>query len=285
MTTRITWILDNLNALNSRKFRSGCMRKISLLLFFLCLFSCNSEENKAIDVTQLDDFGSETVAKELSKEPSIDSLKLNINFTPKGQYITITNSITADKSYFKKAFEINPTKAVDSASKYLYSKLINEIVPHWYGTPWDFNGYSNVPNKGEIACGYFVSTTLKDMGLKLNRYKLAQKSPIDEAMVISCGTEITTIKEKDSEQTLAKIESLVQRGVYFIGFDTGHVGFLVKKGGTLYLIHSNYLFPISVCIEPLKDARVFKKFTKFHLVDISHNDFLIKKWLNGDLVL
>ena len=50
--------------------------------------------------------------------------------------------------------------------------LLNAIIPHWYGTPWDFNGHTSIPNQGEIACGYFVSTTLRDIGLKLNRFKM-----------------------------------------------------------------------------------------------------------------
>jgi len=174
---------------------------------------------------------------------------------------------------------------LDSVKEIFADQLVNKIIPFWYGTAWSFGGHTAIPGRGKIACGYFVSTTLRDMGLKLNRYKLAQKSPIDEALAISCGTEITTIEEDDYDNTLTKIDSLVQKGIYFIGFDTGHVGFLVKKNGVLFLIHSNYLLPISVCIEPLKNARVFKKFTKFHLVDVSHNDLLIKKWLSGEVVL
>lgn len=174
---------------------------------------------------------------------------------------------------------------IDSVKRTFGDQLTNQIIPFWYGTGWSFGGYTSVPKKGKIACGYFVSTTLKDMGLNLNRYRLAQKSPIDEAKAISCGAEIMTISHEDPELALAKIKEHIKTGVYFIGFDTGHVGFLVKKKGALFLVHSNYLSPVSVCIEPLASAKVFRTFTKFHLVDISHNEKLIQKWLNDDVVL
>ncbi len=163
--------------------------------------------------------------------------------------------------------------------------LVDKIIPHWYGTPWSFGGHTAVPNQGKIACGYFISTTLRDMGIKLNRYKLAQKSPIDEGKVISCGSDIYTVVQDVPEKAFEEIDRLTKEGLHFIGFDEGHVGYLLKREGELLLIHSNYLSPVSVCIEPLKESRVFKSFSKFHLVEISNNDFLIKRWLNNRTVL
>lgn len=174
---------------------------------------------------------------------------------------------------------------LDSVKRTFEDQLTDKIIPFWYGTGWSFGGHTSVPNEGKIACGYFVSTTLKDMGLKLNRYKLAKKSPIGEAKALSCGTEVKTISHVDPEQALAEISGHIQKGIYFIGFDTGHVGFLVKKEDRLFLVHSNYFSPVSVCIEPLETAKVFRTFTKFHLVDISHNEKLIQRWLNNELVL
>jgi len=163
--------------------------------------------------------------------------------------------------------------------------IVDKIIPYWYGTPWSFEGHTALPNQGEIACGYFVSTTLRDMGLKLNRYKLAQKSPIDEARILSCGSDIHTVEQESTEKAFEEINRMATEGLYFIGFDTGHVGYLLKRNGQLFLIHSNYLLPRSVCIEPFEDSRVFKSFSKFHLVAISNNDVLIQHWLNDGTVL
>lgn len=55
------------------------------------------------------------------------------------------------------------------------SRIITDsLMPCWYGTPWDFNGCTADPGKGSIACGYFVTTVLRDAGLQLNRIRLAQ---------------------------------------------------------------------------------------------------------------
>lgn len=163
--------------------------------------------------------------------------------------------------------------------------LVNKIIPHWYGTPWSFEGHTAVPNQGEIACGYFISTTLRDMGLRLNRYKLAQQSPIDEAKIISCGSNIYSVVQDSPEKAFEEIDRLTREGLHFIGFDTGHVGYLLKRQDQLFLIHSNYFSPGQVCMEPLKASRVFNSFSTFHLVDISNNDVLIQRWLDHGMVL
>lgn len=175
--------------------------------------------------------------------------------------------------------------SMDSVSRVFTKNLVNTLIPYWYGTPWSFEGHTSVPKKGEVACGYFVSTTLRDMGLKLNRYKLAQKSPIDEAKVISCGTEIFIVEDINPQLAMTKIDKTTSEGLYFIGYDSGHVGYLLKEDGSLFLIHSNYMSPFSVSIEPFSESRVFQSFSKFYLVDVTHNEELLKKWLNNRIIL
>lgn len=173
----------------------------------------------------------------------------------------------------------------DSIKAEFTNHLVDKIIPHWYGTPWSFEGHTALPNQGKIACGYFISTTLRDMGMKLNRYKLAQKSPIDEAKIISCGLVIKSVLEETPEKAFEEIDRLTKEGLHFIGFDKGHVGYLLKRKGKLFLIHSNYLSPGAVCIEPLAESRVFQSFSIFHLVDISNNERLLQLWLDNGTVL
>lgn len=180
---------------------------------------------------------------------------------------------------------LSGTISFDDIKSVFANQLVDKIIPYWYGTPWSFGGHTAIPNQGEIACGYFISTTLRDMGINLNRYKLAQKSPIDEAKMISCGAAITEINQDTPEKAFEEIDYLTKEGLYFIGFDEGHVGYLLKREGELFLIHSNYLSPVSVCMETLKESRVFRGFTKFHLVAISHNDTLLQRWLDNSSVL
>ncbi|TDS15150.1 hypothetical protein DFQ03_1789 [Maribacter caenipelagi] len=177
------------------------------------------------------------------------------------------------------------TISLDHIKTAFANQLVDKIIPHWYGTPWSFGGHTATPNEGKIACGYFISTTLRDMGVNINRYKLAQKSPIDEAKMISCGAVISQVQQETHEKAFEEIDALTQEGLYFIGFDEGHVGYLLKRNGELFLIHSNYLNPVSVCMETLKESRVFKRFTIFHLVAISHNDGLLQRWLDNGTVI
>jgi len=180
---------------------------------------------------------------------------------------------------------LSGTISFDDIKTAFADQLVDKIIPHWYGTPWSFGGHTAIPNQGKIACGYFISTTLRDMGINLNRYKLAQKSPIDEAKMISCGSVVNKVVQDTPEKAYEEIDNLTKDGLYFIGFDEGHVGYLLKREGELFLIHSNYFSPVSVCMETLKESRVFKRFTTFHLVAISHNDTLLQRWLDNGEVL
>jgi|GEM_PF-4911686 len=187
------------------------------------------------------------------------------------------------RSILKKEYE-RGTVSMDSVQLVFTDNLVNSLIPYWYGTRWSFEGHTEIPMVGEVACGYFVSTTLRDMGLKLNRYKLAQKSPIDEAKVISCGTDIFIVEDIEPKKAIAKIDAATSEGIYFIGYDSGHVGYLMKKNGELFLIHSNYLSPYSVSMETLKDSKVFQSFTKFYLVDVTYNVTMMERWLNNTII-
>jgi hypothetical protein len=227
------------------------------------------------------------VAEKSLKTKEIIENKEGISFNYKTDKDSIAVSYSNTKLYtdqlrlrLKEDFRLGNI-SFDQIKTAFTNQLVDKIIPHWYGTPWSFGGHTATPNQGTIACGYFISTTLRDMGVNLNRYKLAQKSPIDEAKIISCGSVINKVVQETPEKAFDEIDSLTEEGIYFIGFDEGHVGYLLKREGKLFLIHSNYLVPIAVCVEPLKESRVFKRFTKFHLVAISHNEILLQRWLNN----
>ena len=41
---------------------------------------------------------------------------------------------------------------MDIAGKVLYQTMADSLIPFWYGTPWDYNGISQKPGNGKIAC-------------------------------------------------------------------------------------------------------------------------------------
>lgn len=174
--------------------------------------------------------------------------------------------------------------SIDSAGLILEEILVDKIFLYWYGTPWDFNGYTATPNNGVIACGYFVSTTLLHSGFKLNRYKLAQQAPYYEALSIAAGNEIISFEGESPEAIAQRMKLTLQDGLYFIGFSSSHVGFLMKSNDGIELIHSNYLAAIGVMRESILESEVFKSYSLFYIVPISTNDNLIKLWLSGQEV-
>jgi hypothetical protein len=158
--------------------------------------------------------------------------------------------------------------------------LLTSLIPHWYGTPWDFNGYTDTPKQGKIACGYFVSTTLLHAGIELDRYKLAQQGPLDEAIALSLHKGWRTFSGFPAGAMAQKIKEELKEGLYFIGLGESHVGYLLKKEGELYLIHANYTGDAVVTIQPLMQS-VFQHFTTWYIAEITYNRALLGYWLSG----
>ena len=248
---------------------------ILVLLVLLCACKMDSEKNSnvkqaSIEISKTGDHSIEII------ELFLDSVKLNINFKPKGNYSTLTDRILSDRTYFKTLYHTNPTKAIDSASLYLYSKLLNDVVPHWYGTEWDFNGHTNIPNKGEIACGYFVSTTLKHFGFNLNRYKMAQQAGLIEAIMLQPKSELKTFRNVTFESLKQEVIKIYKDGIYFVGLDN-HVGYVLIKDKELYFLHSSYCDD-KVVIELAQTSPCFSS-SIYVFAEISTNRRLIKSWI------
>ncbi|MGB0985259.1 MAG: hypothetical protein ACPG19_14505, partial [Saprospiraceae bacterium] len=78
-------------------------------------------------------------------------------------------------------------ETLSESEKEIIERIEKEIFPHWYDTKYDFYGTTETPGKGKIACGYFVTTVLRDIGVPIQRVKMAQaasermiKSMVDE---------------------------------------------------------------------------------------------------------
>src|SRR5262249_4067776 len=78
--------------------------------------------------------------------------------------------------YQQSAGAAERAEVVAQARSIVTESIFKEIFPAWYGTPWDFYGTTEVPQQGKIACGYFVSTVLRDAGWRVQRVRLAQQA-------------------------------------------------------------------------------------------------------------
>ena len=115
-------------------------------------------------------------------------------------------------------------KSTTEIGRTFTNQLTNKIFPYWYGTDWNFNGTSQKPNEGSIACGYFVTTTLRDIGVDINRVKLAQCA--SEEMIKKLVSEDNIYRF--SNKNIQEFEKTLKEkgnGIYVVGLDH-HTGFL-----------------------------------------------------------
>lgn len=195
-------------------------------------------------------------------------------------YTQQLNEIDSIKTIFKKKYSSVNSKEkkeiLDSISLFFTERMIENIFPYWYGTPWDFNGHTNMPNEGEVACGYFVSTTLKHFGFNLNRYKLAQQSAMNEAKTLQPIKPLVIYRNKSISIVIQSIKKDFDDGLYILGLDN-HVGYLWKNSANVFFIHSNYIDNMVV----KKIAETSPCFSSsIHVIgSLSNNKELMEKWV------
>jgi len=160
----------------------------------------------------------------------------------------------------------------------IFTKAVTEtIIPKWIGTAWDFNGITQTPQQGSIACGYFVTTVLRDAGVNIARVKLAQ-----------CASEqmITTLVQPKYIQRFSNIalqnfiEAIKQLGygLYIVGLDN-HTGFIYNDGKEIYFIHSTFVGTRNVQKEKASTSWVLQKSKYKVLGKISTDEVVLNKWM------
>lgn len=152
--------------------------------------------------------------------------------------------------------------------------ILHTIIPYWYGTGWDFSGYTSVPKRGKIGCSYFISTTLRDAGLHIDRVKLAQQDPEDEAISLNLMKEVPAYTPSEGESFRGW-----EDGLYFLGLSTSHVAFLWCHKQVPFIIHSDYSGDPMVRSEFADYSLAVNAVSTFYVVPITQNDSLIKCWL------
>lgn len=157
--------------------------------------------------------------------------------------------------------------------------LDSTIFPAWEGTPWAFYGQSWEPRQGNIACGYFVTTTLHHAGLRLQRTLLAKQT--SENIIKNLCTEAHIHRYRGMDQA-DFVQQVRQQGpgLYVVGLDF-HVAFLrVREGGAVQMVHSTYLAPGTVVREAADDSQAL--LSKYRVLGkISADDGLLRNWLLG----
>jgi hypothetical protein len=171
---------------------------------------------------------------------------------------------------------------INDAREYLTQTVYNEIFPHWYGTGWDFNGTTETPRQGKIACGYFVSTVLRDAGLKVQRARMAQQASENIVLSLTSDAHIKRFRNVNITDFVKAVQNWGP-GLYVVGLDI-HTGFILNVDGDVYFIHSSYIDPYAVVKERALESRVLSGSKYRILGKLSADDQLIMKWLNGEAI-
>lgn len=221
-----------------------------LLLFFipvLIFISCKEQvkDNKTID-------------GQVSQKPA--------DTRPAIPYTTFTAVSKKELNRLKQE------KNIDSIQKFIYRAIAVDMPLYWKGTKWDFNGTTRTAGEEAIACGYFITTILEDIGLKLNRVHLAQEP--SSVLIRSTCNKIKTYS--GFEELKSYLDSSEDESVFIVGLDF-YTGFIIKQGGQCYFFHSNYINKMGVVKESINESGALKNSKSFMIGNLTSNkDYLLK---------
>lgn len=158
--------------------------------------------------------------------------------------------------------------------------LVDQVFPAWYGTPWDFYGTTLVPGEGAIACGYFVTTALLQVGLRIARVTLADQP--SEMMIKNLVTP-GAIK-RFSDAPVARVAGAIRAwggGLYLVGLDR-HTGFVVNRSGELRFVHSSYYEDqMQVVSQPFAETSPLTD-SRYRVFGKLLGDDMILRWIRGE---
>lgn len=157
-------------------------------------------------------------------------------------------------------------------------KSFDAIFPYWYGAEWDFNGTTRTPKKGKIACGYFVTNILSDVGFKIPRVKWAQSASEVFIKKLAFGN----IK-RFSNKPISNVKEYLLKagnGIYVVGLDS-HTGYISVKDGAINFIHADYYEPeIGVVSEKLDSDNPLAD-SSYRVIGKLMEDEMIIFWLKN----
>lgn len=253
----------------------------SVSIFFSIFISCAQIETALIqfqsDTTKLsavDSRYASLLARSIPDSSATDFLT---------SYALLRNKIEQKRIELNQKYSNATTQSaksacLDSASTYLQIALVENVFPYWYGTDWDFNGISDKPQRGQIACGYFVSTTLKHCGMELNRYKVAQQ--YSHSIV---NTLCSDVKKYSGLNAVLAYIATQPDNVYVVGLDN-HVGFISKRNESITFVHSSFVGASCVEAEQADESPVLASSRLYVLGNVTGNKNLLLRWLQGSTI-
>ncbi|MDA7518873.1 hypothetical protein N9124_02155 [bacterium] len=170
---------------------------------------------------------------------------------------------------------------VRNEAKQTLEATLPEMMRCWLGTEWDFNGTAQIPGEGKIACGYFVSTVMRDAGFQVERIHLAQQPSQNIIRTFLPRHQMHIEAGLSYDRFLEKFKSHGP-GIHIVGLDR-HVAFIVvSEDGELRFIHSSGGAAKCVVDQDQRKAHALRK-SKYRVTgNISRSDDVIHQWLTKE---
>ncbi len=165
-------------------------------------------------------------------------------------YAAIKDAIEADRAALSEQADLVGAIPTDAHRQLVDAVL--ELLPAWEGTPWAMGGTTETPGEGQIACGYFVSTVLRDAGLQVERVRLAQQA--SERIVTTVADEGTVRRYWRATPADVVRDLGDDDGIYVVGLDW-HAGLLVVAEGEATFCHASRSADRRVVCEDPHQAR------------------------------
>jgi hypothetical protein len=155
--------------------------------------------------------------------------------------------------------------------------ITREMLPAWFGTPWEFHGTTRTPGTGGIACGYLVSTVLEQAGFRVQRVRMAQQPSEYIVKTLAPARKTWRFSNRPVEDVVRRVRR-EGKGLYLVGLDY-HVGFLWNDGAQVWMCHASYLGTAEVlCEDALTSPAML---SRYHVVGRLLEDAMMEAWLEG----
>jgi hypothetical protein len=162
----------------------------------------------------------------------------------------------------------------------VFAGVADRLLPAWFGTPWSFNGTTETPRRGQIACGYLVTTVLRDAGFRVERARLAQQASERIIRTLVPEGAIRRFRNRPVAEVVGSVRAR-GTGLYLVGLDN-HVGFLVARAGRVEFCHASWAPPGAATCEPAREALAMV--SRYHVVGKLLGPYLLRRWLAGSLL-
>lgn len=166
----------------------------------------------------------------------------------------------------------------DEARAALLAHVADEVLPAWFGTGWDFYGTASEPGAGDIACGHFVGTVLRDAGFRVDRLAVGRLPSESIIGLFATVPERRRFRGRTPDEIVEALADLPP-GLYGVGLDF-HAGLWVVRDpdAAPQFCHSSPAAGV-ICEDPA-DSPVFP--SKYTVVGPLLTDRAVDRWLAAE---